>query len=95
MTDIKTPTPQAISALLKRAGFERAVIKRRGGHSGFKGQEGVHGESVVVSHRFWAMGSTHAERYREWLDRYSSPIVAAGYSTSIGVSSLIVTAKED
>jgi hypothetical protein len=89
------PTPQRISALLKRAGFERAVIKMRGGRSGFDAKQGLADGSVVVRHRFWAMGATNPDRYREWLERYSAVIVAAGYSTVIGVQSLTVTAGKD
>ena len=94
----KTPTPQGISALLRRAGFKRSVREgRSGASSGYRvgkiygrvvliQQDGAiiqEGRAVEVRHVFWSMGGTPAERYRQELERYAPAIEAAGYRTEI------------
>lgn len=72
----KTPTPQGISALLKRARFPRAAGRGTHGFSAGKIYQG----SGVVRVRYWfaAGGGTDAER-RAHLERYAKVITAAGY----------------
>lgn len=88
----KPPTPQGVSALLKRAGFARAVIQMRGGCSGFRvtkdhGREG----RVRVRHHTWTMASDDARHQRE-LARYAKTITEAGWSVEVGTYELVVTA---
>lgn len=93
----KPPTPQGISALLRKAGFTRSARTGRSGTcSGFRAGKVYTREGAVrVSHHFWSMG-TPAERHREELTRYAEVITAAGYRAEIqnGGRDLIVTAGE-
>lgn len=90
----KAPTPQAISALLKRAGFTRALnsFAVRPEDAGFLvlGKVGPPGGLTVehVSYR----GAGHLAE----LHRYSAALTAAGYRCEhSSTNSLIVTAGED
>jgi hypothetical protein len=104
----KTPTPQGISTLLRKAGFRRSERQGRSGpSSGYRvgkiygrvqlndGTVTGEGGAIEVRHAFWSMGGMPAERYRQELERYAPVIEAAGFRTEIqqGGRSLIVTAK--
>ena len=95
MTATKTPTASGISRLLASAGHARAVVKMRGGRSGYKVTEDyMDRRRVRVRHQFWAMGGQSDERYRAELDRYAKTITEAGWTVEAGTYELIVTAKE-
>ena len=92
-TKPKVPTPQGISALLRKAGFERAVISARGGNSGFKVEKCRARENAVKVYTYFQLQHPD-ESYRAMLRRYAKTIEAAGYSTEVYAYHLIVTAKE-
>lgn len=76
----KTPTPQSISALLKRAGFTRASQR---GTSGFAAGKVYQGDGIVrVRHYFWSMGASDTQ-HRAHLERYAKAITEAGYTARI------------
>lgn len=101
----KQPTPQGISALLKRAGFERSVSQssRIRGFSeyteGFKASKDYDGGVLVE----WRPNSFRArdnneEREREMLNRYCETIAEAGFAVNYLSTDLrtrlLVEAKE-
>jgi hypothetical protein len=91
----KTPTPQGISALLRRAGFTRAISKLRGGVSGYSVSK-VGFYAVEIRYSSVTMSTSNEYRYA-CLDRYAKAITEAGYAVEIaaaGPPRLIVTAKE-
>lgn len=93
----RTPTPQGISALLKRAGFERSTSNatRIKGWRNYGEGYSVTGDriDVRVRHRFEdRRDQVDPEKYRTALQQYAAPITAAGYSTKIDGWELIVTA---
>jgi hypothetical protein len=88
-----TPTPQGISALLRKAGFTRAVIGIRGGNSGFKVTKCRARENAVEVRQYFQLSVSSLEPYRDKLRRYAEVIEAAGYGTEAGTYHLIVTAK--
>lgn len=97
MTSPKTPTPQGISALLRKAGFERSVSRPRnqGSSSGFIVGKCYDDEGAVqVRHHFWSMG-TPLDRYEEKLAAYAEAITAAGFAAERGWHRLIVRAKAE
>ena len=61
----RPPTPQGISRLLAKAGFERAVIKIRGGTSGFD------------VHTDYSTGNVKVEHYSQVSNGYSEVKLAA------------------
>jgi hypothetical protein len=90
----KPPTPQAVSAPLRKAGFTRAVTAIRGGCSGFvvtadRARDG----SVRVRYRSWSMGAVD-QGAREWITRYAKAITGAGWTVDAGTYELVVTAPE-
>lgn len=91
----KNPTPQGISALLKRAGFERAVISIRGGNSGFQVTKCRVRENAVKIRQYFYLGGASDQRYREALRGYAKVIEAAGYQTEVGTYHLIVLAAKE
>jgi len=90
----KTPTASGISRLLAAAGHTRAVVKMRGGRSGFAVTSSVHEGIVTVRHCAMLGTSRSAEQYEQWHERYAKTIAAAGYATDIDDLGVIVTAKE-
>ena len=103
------PTPQAISALLREAGFQRSErIRQKGLHrtgqqftSGYKVTAGSPGEVEV---RWWSERHQHELGDVGALDRFADEIRAAGYQAGYAdpkapphyrpLSVLIVTAKD-
>jgi hypothetical protein len=94
MTETKNPTPQGISALLRKAGFNRSERQGRAGgsSSGFRvGTDWTRTGAVRVRHVFWSMGGGDAA---PWLAKYARTITEAGWTVEAGTYELIVTAKE-
>ena len=88
----KAPTPQGISALLRKAGFERSDYDSRGSSTGFRVTKDYgHDGAVRVRHYFLSM-APQAERRKEMLARYVKAITEAGWSVEAGEWELIVTA---
>jgi hypothetical protein len=88
------PSPQGISALLRKAGHTRAISKLRGGVSGYSVHKLSEGK-VEVTYSSITMGTSNAYRY-ERLAKYADTIDDAGYEvvTMLDLPRLIVTAKE-
>jgi hypothetical protein len=91
----KTPTPQGISALLRKAGFTKAVVRRHyitcpGYH--VSKPAGFPAGAVQVNH--WTGSSSTFRQDREMLSRYAEAIAAAGYSIKADDWDLIITAGE-
>lgn len=98
----KTPTPQAISALLRKAGFERSVssaTRIKGWHDYSAGYmaRGYGADSVEVRHMTGFDRGERAARARgEMLGRYADAITAAGWAVErTDYDQLIVTAPEE
>jgi hypothetical protein len=94
---VKTPTPQAVSALLKRSGFKRSGLRSDGINDtgGYAVGKVYQGEGIVrVRHYFLSMGAG-MDRHRAQLERYAEVITAAGYAAELQDDGrkLIVTAK--
>jgi hypothetical protein len=85
----KTPTPQGISALLRKAGHSRAVIKIRGGRAGFDVHTDLSTGNVKVEHYALTMGGYSEVKLAE----YAKTITEAGWTVEAGTYELIVTAK--
>ena len=100
MTTPKPPTPQGISALLKRAGFERSESsatrikgwrKSSEGYSASKWDDD--GSVEVTWHRGLLSPSEADEERPRMLVAYTETITAAGYSVRLQSNDrLIVTA---
>lgn len=101
MSAPKPPTAQAISALLKRAGFSKSVrTPRMDSSSGYqvaKDYGNIHSVGgVAVRHITWSMNPP-GNVVSEWLGKYADAIVAAGYAVTWPEDRaiLIVTAGKD
>ncbi len=98
MTTTRNPTPQGISALLKRAGFTRSEpMERSGRNSGFLvNRDHGHGGTVRVRHYFRMMGADQDGSIRkEKLAAYTKTITEAGWAVEAGEHELIVTAAPE
>jgi hypothetical protein len=94
VTTAKIPTASVISRLLRRAGFERAVIKTQGGKAGFAVSAYYGTGGVRVEHYTNTM-STSGGHSEVKLDAYARAITEAGYDVSRQSPRwLLVTAKE-
>jgi hypothetical protein len=88
----KTPTTQGISALLRKAGFEKSVshasrVRGWRNHSwGYVVQRGDEEGAVRVYHQTASFRVLDAERQQvtEQQDRYADAIEAAGYAAKRG-----------
>jgi hypothetical protein len=91
----KTPTPQGISALLRKAGNTRAISKLRGGVSGYSVSKYGAGPEVEVRYSSVTMGTSMQYRCAK-LTEYAKAIDCAGYAVEMRPEfpRLIVTAKE-
>jgi hypothetical protein len=105
-TTPKPPTPQAISALLRKAGFSRSTSSTtgiKGWHNYSSGYVVKHGDEagvVWVSYRDGSFRATDETRARGTaaLGDFEAAIVAAGFAVSHGTrmwDDLIVTAPAD
>jgi hypothetical protein len=86
----KPPTPQGVSRLLAKAGFERSVFTASQGDDG----------SVAVTYVFAGSGFCYSDRARDEavhaLQHYRGTLTAAGYrAVRDDRMRLIVTAGED
>jgi hypothetical protein len=88
----KAPTPQGISALLRKAGFDRAEYKKNWiAKAGYRATKAVRGEGVEVRHDFLLRQSSDARR--AMLARYAEAITAGGWSVEVREYDLIVPAE--
>ena len=87
----KQPTPQGISALLRKAGFEKAVISIRGGNSGYKVEKCRVRENAVKVRAYFQLRMSD-DSYRAMIARYAAAIEKAGFQTERGTYHLVVTA---
>jgi hypothetical protein len=93
----KSPTPQGISALLRKAGFERGVSNPpEQACDGFAVIPNRPGDGVVLV-AWWSAGADGGIRHLTMLERYSEAIERAGYRARPADDGtyLIVTAQED
>ena len=92
MTPPKQPSPQGISALLRKAGFTRAISKLRGGVSGYSVSKLGAGPAVEVRYSSVTMSTSNMYRYA-CLAKYAEVIADAGYTveTALDLPRLIVT----
>lgn len=94
----KPPSPQGISALLGRAGFQRSKSTGRGGYSsGFAVSKSYGTEGGVrVRYITWSMGASQESRLAR-LAEFVPVIEAAGWSVRYAdrIAELIVTAPAD
>ena len=94
----KTPTPQGISALLKRANFSRSESRGRSGRStGFRVTRDYTTGCVKVEFVTWSMGvSSNSDYVQEKLSQYAGEITDAGYEVlRPSPRWIIVTAKDE
>jgi len=95
----KPPTPQAISALLRKAGFNRSRRLQSGGtmsrSTGYVVLKSYADDGrVIVRHNRWSLLPNDAADDAA-LARYREAITAAGYEVECVRRDLIVTAKEN
>lgn len=90
------PTPQAISALLRKAGFVRAISLLRGGVSGYSVSKYGAGPDVEVRYSSVSMGTSNEHRLMH-LARYERVLSMHGYAveTDAQACRLIVTTKTE
>lgn len=93
---MSTPTPQGISALLKRAGFTRSDSTGGGGAgSGYVvSLERARGKAASVRVRYHSRSagwSSSPEYVKEKLAQYTEILAAAGWTVEAGEYELIVT----
>ncbi|HLK77209.1 MAG TPA: hypothetical protein VKU77_26605 [Streptosporangiaceae bacterium] len=93
----RNPTPQGISALLRRAGFTRSVERTRDGCSGFVVTRHPASEHAVhVRHSFFLMNADRdGNRRKAKLAAYAKTITEAGWTVEAGEHELIVTAAPE
>jgi hypothetical protein len=95
----KPPTPQGISRLLAKAGFERAETIKRGFRRGVVSKAGYHVTAQMIESavrvRWWPLlHHSDAETHTQ-LTRYADVISTAGWQVHVERLGLIVTAGED
>jgi hypothetical protein len=103
----KTPTPQAVSAFLRKAGFEKAVMTNNSRHhkehtGGFHARKNPGG--VIVAH--WTQTVPMSARTREFVERersqervmlmrYAGALESSDWAIDLTTYGLVVTAKEE
>ena len=86
----KTPTPQGISALLRKAGFTRAEYRKSWvARSGYQARKATRGDGVSVEHVFLLRQSADARHAA--LAKYAEAIAADGWHVEVGEYGLTVT----
>lgn len=100
----KAPTPQGISALLRKAGHERAITRTRGRNTeGYRVKRSPHDSDAVLVN-WWADSSSLADeraKHDRTLRGYADVITEAGYKAEVRLDRLsrpfnvIVYGKED
>lgn len=97
------PTPQGISALLRRAGHQRAITRTRGRNTeGYRVKRSPHDSDAVLVNWWADSGSMTDERAKhdQTLKGFADVISAAGYRAEVRLDRLnrpfnvIVYAKE-
>jgi len=85
-TTSKAPTAQGISALLRKAGFERSRRQARSGQStGYLVEKSAaHPGTVIVYHRRWSM-LRNDDAVALALAGYGEALIAAGYEVTADV----------
>lgn len=102
----KPPTPQGISALLRKAGFERSLQREFASHTaGFRvraGRDTRIAPGPYVRVRWWpdssyqpAIPGVLNDRRATWLAKYARVLTTAGWPVEVRKDCLIVTARED
>ena len=81
MTTTKTPSASSISRLLRKAGYQKAVIKIQGGRAGFDVTGNYSTGAVRVEHYSNTM-STSGGSSEVKLDAYARTITEAGYDVA-------------
>lgn len=80
------PTPQGISALLHRAGHERAITRTRGRNTeGYRVKRSPHDSDAVLVN-WWADSSSLADqraKHDQTLRQFADVISAAGYKAEV------------
>lgn len=90
----KTPDASSISRLLRKAGYQKAVIKIQGGKAGFDVTGYYSTGAVRVEHYSNTMGPSGLSEVK--LDAYARTITEAGYDVARPSPRwLIVTAKTE
>jgi hypothetical protein len=95
----KPPTPQAISALLSKAGFEKVTHSKSRIRGMREHSAGYHVQadlSGAVSVNWWQSSFSHGSdpaRTDAMLARYADAILAAGFAVENHAHKLIVTAS--
>lgn len=94
---LKPPTPQGISALLRKAGFDRASVDRFTLTAGFfvMTSRADPGGGVRVGYRAAHVGSQTAATRSDLLAKYTEAIKAAGWNVEAGEYELTVTAGKE
>jgi hypothetical protein len=94
VTAMKPPSPQGISAALRKAGFERSKSEGRNGwSSGFEVSKNHETGAVHVRHYFST--ATPSGRRKSVLDRYAKTLTKAGWSVeAVEDWELIVTSPK-
>ena len=90
----KQPTPQGISALLRKARHARYRSARNAVYGGYRVTAGTRTGSVKVGH-LAGMADRSPAAHAAALDAYTRTITGAGWAVERGEYCLIVTAKED
>lgn len=99
----KPPTPQGISVLLRKAGFEKSVVTRNTRHHKAH-TAGYHVTTIMgeVRVNWWPETDDSAAAHqaaipkgREMRARYADVIAAAGWAVTEKMHTLIVTAKPE
>lgn len=91
----KTPTPSAISALLRKAGYQKAVVKIRGGKAGYCVTADLTTGNVRVEYHANTMGSAGYSTELN-LSSYARAIAEAGYEVAKPSPRwILVSAKEE
>jgi hypothetical protein len=87
----RQPTPQSISALLRKAGFTRAVVRIRGGISGYRVSNADPGTVWVWHYTMFGTRTSEAAKRAQ----YAETITSAGYvvEDDTGRDRLIVAAE--
>lgn len=92
---VKQPTPQGISALLKRAGFTRSEPDGRNGRcSGFLVSSRSSGDGARVRHYFRTMAGRDSSSQPQIVAAYAEAIRAAGWAVEAKGWELAVTAPQ-
>lgn len=92
----RSPTPQSVSSLLRRAGFDRARISRFTLSPGFKVTRSLtQPDAVRVEYRSRTIDPTTAVTRDLYLVKYRKALIEAGWDVFPGEYELTVTAGKE